>query len=305
MPSIMTQGCLTYAVRSLIEGARVRLVTGRRLVVNVCGPRARIGVALLVLLLGVAGCADRSTPSARPTAGGGPTATAPAVPPSSPASGVRCADASLSDKTVSFRNAAGASIAGYVLGAGTTGIVLAPQRGMDSCGFIEYARVLASRGYRVLAFDFTGEGGSSTATAAAPLSGDVVAAATYLRSQGVTKVVLLGTSRGGTAVVVAAAATPPIAGVVSVSGAALFSGEDARAAAARMPAPALYIAAEQDRGFNDDARTMYDATPGGQRKLLLVAGSHHGISLLGSTDPAFASVDAAIKAFLAMYAPAA
>jgi hypothetical protein len=78
-----------------------------------------------------------------------------------------------------------------------------------------------------------------------------------------------------------------------------------RAAAARMPAPALYIAAEQDRGFNDDARTMYDATPGGQRKLLLVAGSHHGIGLLSSTDPAFASVDAAIQAFLATYAPAA
>jgi dienelactone hydrolase len=274
-------------------------------VTNVWGPRAWIGVALLVLLLEVAGCADRSTPAARQTAGGGPTSTASAVPPSSPAPGVRCGDASLGDKTVSFRNAAGASIAGYVLGAGATGIVLAPQRSMDSCSFIEYARVLSSRGYRVLAFDFTGEGGSSAATAAAALSGDVVAAATYLRSQGVTKVVLLGTSRGGTAVIVAAAATPPIAGVVSVSGAAVFSGEDARAAAAKMTAPALYIAAEQDRGFNDDARMMYDATPGGQRKLLLVAGSHHGISLLSGTDPAFAEVDAAIKAFLATYAPAA
>jgi dienelactone hydrolase len=261
-------------------------------------------MALLVLLLGVTGCADRSTPAARQTASGGPTSTASVPPRSSPTPGVRCRDASLGDKTVSFRNSAGASLAGYVLGGGATGIVLAPQRRMDSCSFIEYARVLAGRGYRVLAFDFTGEGGSSAATAAAALSDDVVAAATYLRSQGVTKVVLLGTSRGGTAVVVAAAATP-IAGVVSVSGAAVFSGEDARAAAAKVTAPAIYIAAEQDRGFNDDAKTLYDATPGGQRRLLLVAGSHHGIGLLSSTDPAFAEVDAAIKAFLATYAPAA
>jgi pimeloyl-ACP methyl ester carboxylesterase len=208
-------------------------------VINVRAPGARIGLALLVLLLAVAGCADGSKPVARQPTVGGPTSTAPALPPSPSAPGVRCGDVSLADKTVSFRTPAGASLAGYLLGTGGTGIVLAPQRREDSCSFVQYAQVLAGRGYRVLAFDFTGEGGSSAATAAATLSSDVVAAVEYLRSQGVTRVVLLGTSRGGTAAVVAAAATPPIAGVVSVSGPALFSGEDARAAAAKARAPAL------------------------------------------------------------------
>jgi pimeloyl-ACP methyl ester carboxylesterase len=274
-------------------------------VINVRAAGARIGLALLVLVFVIAGCADGSRPAARQPTVGGPTSTAPRVPPATSAPGVRCGEASLADKTVSFATPAGASLAGYLLGTGGTGIVLAPQRRLDSCSFLPYAQVLAGRGYRVLAFDFTGEGGSSAATAAATPSSDVVAAVAYLRSKGVSRVVLLGTSRGGTAALVAAAATPPIAAVVSVSSPAVFSGEDARAAAAKLTAAALYIAADGDQGFNDDARALYQATPGDRRKLLLVAGSQHGIGLLRRGDPAVAEVDAAISGFLATYAPAA
>jgi pimeloyl-ACP methyl ester carboxylesterase len=205
---------------------------------------------------------------------------------------------------VHFPDAAGASIAGYLLGTGRTAVVLAPQRRLDSCSFRAYATALAARNYRVLAFDFAGEGGSTAAPGAAP-SGDVAAAVGYLRSQGVTTVVLLGTSRGATASIVAAATvTPPVAGVVSVSGPAVFGGEDARAAAARLTVPSLYLAADSDPGYPDDARSLYDASHGA-RRLLVVGGSRHGISLLGSADPDSVRAITAIDAFLAAYAPPA
>jgi len=255
--------------------------------------------ALLTLLLAVAGCGGHGGSAARPT--GGHSAT-PAAPSSRPVS-APCDAPDLAGTAVHFPDAAGASIAGYLLGTGPTAVVLAPQRRLDSCSFHAYATALAARHYRVLAFDFAGEGGSTAAPAATP-SGDVAAAVGYLRSLGVRTVILLGTSRGATAAVVAAATVaPPVAGVVSVSGPAVFGGEDARAAAARLTVPALFLAADGDSPYRDDARALYDAARGGARRLLVVGGSRHGIALLGAGDPDAVQATAAIDAFLAGYAP--
>jgi pimeloyl-ACP methyl ester carboxylesterase len=130
-----------------------------------------------------------------------------------------------------FRNSAGARLVGVMLGEGRTGIVLGHQLGGDLCEWMPMARDLADRGYRVLAIDFGGFGESESADYRRTLREDILAATTQLRRAGSDRVVLIGSSMGGTAVVAAApAARIRVSAVVSLSGPAQFAGLDAVAA---------------------------------------------------------------------------
>jgi pimeloyl-ACP methyl ester carboxylesterase len=119
-----------------------------------------------------------------------------------------------------FRASGGAVLVGVVVGRGRTGLVLAHGRGGDLCEWLPYAQRFAERGYQALAFDFEGFGGSRAGLGAdAGIETDVVAAARQLRRRGADRIVLVGSSMGGTAVLAAARIRPPVAGVVSLSGA--------------------------------------------------------------------------------------
>jgi dienelactone hydrolase len=86
------------------------------------------------------------------------------------------------------------------------------------------ARSYARLGYRVLVFDLHDQD---------RVDDDVVAAVAELRRRGVARVVLVGSSMGGTAVLVAAARIrPAVAGVVSLSELAVLRDLDARTAVA-------------------------------------------------------------------------
>ncbi|HEY6707966.1 MAG TPA: hypothetical protein VJB61_10270, partial [Actinomycetota bacterium] len=66
---------------------------------------------------------------------------------------------------------------------------------------------------------------------------------------------------GGTAVLVAAPRIrPAVAGVVSLSGAAVFGDMDARTVVPRLQVPALFMAAKGDGPFPTAARGLYGAT---------------------------------------------
>jgi predicted dienelactone hydrolase len=58
---------------------------------------------------------------------------------------------------------------------------------------------------------------------------------------------------------------------------------NAEAAVTRLFAPTLLVAAEDDDPFDDDARTLFAALAGRDKRLELVAGTAHGSVLLG--DP--------------------
>ncbi|GAA0950333.1 alpha/beta hydrolase [Virgisporangium aurantiacum] len=267
--------------------------------------RKIFGVLAVVTSMLAAGCEDGrpeagdsavSPTSASPTWTGSPSGFPPS--PAGP-----CGDAALAGRQVAFAGSGGARLVGYVLGTGNAAIVLVPQRRMDSCSFTTYAKILAGRGYRVLAFDFAGEGGSTSAGDATN-SGDVVAAIAYLRQAGAGRIALIGTSRGGTAALIAASVVkPPVAGVISVSSSRVFQSEDAEAAVKTLAAPVLYIAAQDDRGAADAVRQLHDATPGNVRNLLVVSGSRHGIAFFSGTDEASVEVNSAIDTFLTRYAP--
>jgi pimeloyl-ACP methyl ester carboxylesterase len=145
-----------------------------------------------------------------------------------------------------------------------------------------FARTLSRRGYLTLAFDFRGYGRSQEPPrgASSRLAADVIAAARKSRSLGAKKVVVVGASMGGTAAIVAAAnARTVIDGVIPVSASRGFGRMNAEAAARRLQVPVLYLAGDEDPGFADDARFLYEATATPDKKLELLDSGNHGVHL--------------------------
>jgi pimeloyl-ACP methyl ester carboxylesterase len=191
-----------------------------------------------------------------------------------------------------------------MLGAGSVGIIFGHQTNGSMCQWIATARTYAAKGYRTLVFDFAGFG-LAQQTTSATTTADMVSAATYLRTLGVTRIALVGASFGGAAVVTASVtAELPVAAVVSLSGSTqLRTTEEPAKAAARLTAPLFCTAARTDgRGaYADVATQMCASNSPGPRQLMIVDGSEHGVVLYEDN----AEVRGAVEAFLARYAPPA
>ena len=86
-----------------------------------------------------------------------------------------------------------------VLGTGPVGVVLSNQSDQNLCGWLPFAKTLASHGLRVLVYDY--------GTAADP-AGDVVNAAAKLHELRVRTVLLAGASRDAGASLIAAQGSP-------------------------------------------------------------------------------------------------
>ncbi len=278
-----------------------------------------LAAALVAAVLALAGCAGGNggkpaarssrTPAAAPSTVSPATPTTPTTPTTpaatlpSGAAGVSCPEQAQHATQVRFPNGGGATLAGLLFGSGKTGIVLAHQSNGGVCQWVTYAMELTGRGYAVLVFDFTGFGASTGHKVDTPIEGDVVAAAGLLRQRGITRVLLIGASMGGTASLVAATQIkPPVAGVVSLSGPSQYHQTDAAPVAPKLAVPVLYAVGERDNlDFVESARTMYAHTPAGTPHQLVTAPTpSHGTALLLGTAP---QVVAALDAFLARYAP--
>jgi len=184
------------------------------------------------------------------------------------------------ETAVHLRASDGAPIYGVEVGKGTTGVVLGHQFLSDHCEWMDFARELAKKGYRSLAIDFRGNGFSRGANGPR-LDLDVAAAAARLRADGATRVKLVGASMGGTAVLVAASRIrPAVAGVVSLSGPARYSGMDAVQAVRRSKVPVRFLADTKDGAFATDARTLEKAAAAKDKAILLFHDGLHGSQLL-------------------------
>jgi pimeloyl-ACP methyl ester carboxylesterase len=260
----------------------------------------RAGLVLLAVTLLAAGCGGTGEVGPTRQASTSSASTLAAAPSTAVATAKSCLQDAEQDQVFRFATTAGATLVGVVLGSGRTGLVVGHQVGSDLCEWLPQAREFASRGYRVLAFDFAGFGDSQSGSGPdARADTDVVAAAEQLRRRGAAQIVLIGSSMGGTAVLSAATQIrPPVAGVVSLSGPASFQGVDAGAAVSRLRVPVLLVAGADDQPFVNDARAMYRAAPVRDKRLLVVPGSGHGTSLLESGEDA-PRVLAAVRGFVA------
>jgi pimeloyl-ACP methyl ester carboxylesterase len=185
---------------------------------------------------------------------------------------------------ISFRDESGL-VHGVVLGGGPLGVVLANQSDRDRTAWVPFARLLAARGYRVLAFDYGVDSPES----------DVAAAAHALERLGVQRVVLVGASKGAKASLMAAAAPlPGVVGVVSLSAERTAGGRDVVPFARRLRLPTLFVTAKDDPWSKSDTPLLERvASNTASRRLVVVPGNAHGIALTTS-----ARVERAVFAFL-------
>jgi len=188
-------------------------------------------------------------------------------------------------RVVRFRASDRARLLGVSLGSGPIGIALGHESDGTLCNWMPFARILTRNGYRVLAFDFRGWGSSPGVGGArrARLDLDFVAAAARLRKLGAEKIVFIGASLGANAALAAATqATPRVFAVLSLSAAdSTFSSRlDGNATVPKLTVPVLFMVAEGDSGFADDARKLYSQTLVVDKQLLIVPGGAHGTFML-------------------------
>jgi esterase/lipase len=171
-----------------------------------------------------------------------------------------------------------------MLGTGAVGIVLVHQIDASHCQWAPYGKQLAERGYRVLLVDLGGYGSSKP-------DQDVKQAVGYLRQQGLQSIVLIGASLGGTASLSAAViVTPPVIGVISLSGPVRINGMDLSVRIRALVSPVFYIAGVDDGLFGTDAQALYDSTVEERKQILLADSSLHGVALV-SIPTASAAMD--------------
>jgi pimeloyl-ACP methyl ester carboxylesterase len=188
-------------------------------------------------------------------------------------------------RVVRLRASDRARLLGVSLGSGRIGMALGHESDGTLCNWMPFARVLMRNGYRVLAFDFRGWGSSPGVGSArrARLDLDFAAAAARLRKLGAEKIVFAGASLGANAALAAATeVTPRVSAVISLSAAdSTFSSRlDGNATVPKLTVPVLFMVAEGDSGFADDARKLYEQTLAVDKQLLIVPGGAHGTFML-------------------------
>lgn len=177
------------------------------------------------------------------------------------------------------------TVEGLIYGSGTTAIIFANQVNWTLCGWQPYPKYFATKGYLTATFNYSN---------IAPYDDDVLAFVEEVRRRGATAVILLGASKGGTAVLSAGAkATPPVDGVISLSGPSFYQRVSAQAVMEGYPVPVLFMAARDDRPFADDAQRLYDACTQADKDIIIQVGSSHGRDLLDEEGMA------AVEEFLA------
>jgi alpha-beta hydrolase superfamily lysophospholipase len=187
-------------------------------------------------------------------------------------------------------------------GSGNVGVVLAHESPGDLCGWLPYMATLEQAGLRVVAFDFRGFGDSDRPAATRDFLAygrDFRAAVSHLRSEGATKVFLMGASFGGAAALTYAPGLP-LAGVVSFSGETHIQGAglNGLAAVPRLRAPLLIVGSRHDRYLPvADALRLLRRAGSEDKRTALYPGSYHGWDLVEDA-PYAAKVRALVLAWV-------
>jgi pimeloyl-ACP methyl ester carboxylesterase len=182
------------------------------------------------------------------------------------------------------------------VGTGRVAVILAHQVSGSLCQWWPYGRTLAAAGFRVIAFDFDGDGASPPGDGNYP--GEVVAAAQWARRAGARKIILMGGSMGGTAIMVAAAHLGgSVTGVIDLSGPAFFAGMNALAAAKHVRVPVLFGYGVKDTAFATGVRQVRAATASRDKPLVTVGDQTHGAALVDLTV-GYAKVRHAVLRFI-------
>jgi uncharacterized protein len=221
-----------------------------------------VGTALLLTVaMVVAGCG---------AAGGAPTTAIPthAQP---------TATLAVPSRAVEFTTPDGLRLRGTLYGSGTVAVALSHQSDGTQNQWSGFARQLAARGYMALAFDFRGRNTSEGPADTAKEDIDLRTAIRFLRTQGATRIALMGASLGG-AVTLRVAGTVSVVAVATLSAVAWWPSQPVTDEILKaIKAPKLFINSTLD---NDASSTqhMYDvASP--PKEVHIYPGRAHGVGI--------------------------
>jgi pimeloyl-ACP methyl ester carboxylesterase len=187
----------------------------------------------------------------------------------------------------------GGRLAAASIGSGTNVAVFIHESGRRGrCGAWPYAAWLASQGgVRAVIFDQCGYGASECPTPHSDRdlrwATNTAAVVAQLRSEGATRVTLIGASMGGIAALVAASTiTPPVDAVVDLSGEVQIRSLVSIDAARTLQMPVLYAVAPGDAYISVGAlRTIAEATPAELTRFVEAPeGAGHGWDMLSTVD---------------------
>jgi pimeloyl-ACP methyl ester carboxylesterase len=213
-------------------------------------------------------------------------------------------------RPITFESADGVTLAGRVFGPdeGSAGVVLSHMSPADQSSWFAFADRLAGEGYRVLTYDFRGycpggDAGCSEGERTIPdIWRDVLGAIEAIRSEGVTRIALIGASMGGTASLVAAANDEDgIDAIVTLSAPTSFEGlEVTPDEVSRVTAAKLFIAGHADTTAATAVQTLYDESVQPKRPLILTT-EDHGTDILTGNQSGIAATE--ILSWLERYLP--
>jgi pimeloyl-ACP methyl ester carboxylesterase len=187
-------------------------------------------------------------------------------------------------QATSFPTEDGGLIYAQLYGKGARGVVLAHGGQFTKESWRDQARVLAAHGFRVLAFDFRGFGGSRGPGQAdfdtAPFHKDVIAAVRYLKARGARSVSVIGGSFGGGAAGDASIEWPGEIDRI------VFLGAAPNLPADKLQCRSLFIVARDDASADGPRlpgiRAQYEKAPN-PKQLIILNGSAHA-QFLFQTD---------------------
>src|SRR3954468_3197519 len=175
-----------------------------------------------------------------------------------------------------FSTEDGGLISAELYGTGARGVVLAHGGRFTKESWRDQARVLAAHGFRVLAFDFRGIGGSHGPGQAdfdtAPFHKDVIAAVRYLKAHGARNVSVVGGSFGSGAAGDASIEWPGEIDRI------VFLGAAPNLPADKLKCRSLFIVARDDASADGPRlpgiRAQYERAPN-PKQLIVLDGSAH------------------------------
>jgi pimeloyl-ACP methyl ester carboxylesterase len=221
-------------------------------------------------------------------------------------------EASGDSKEIAFESADGVTLAGRLFGPreGSAGVVLAHMFPADQSSWFAFAERLAEHGYRVLTFDFRGycpggDAGCSEGEKVIPeIWQDVLGAMDVLRSEGVSRLALIGASMGGTASLVAASKDgEDVEAIVTLSAPTSFEGLEAGTdVVQQVPGAKLFIAGHADTTASEAVDVFYGEAVQPKRPLILTT-EDHGTDILTGNQAGIVSTE--ILHWLDLYLPVA
>jgi pimeloyl-ACP methyl ester carboxylesterase len=246
--------------------------------------RFLVGVAIAVSAFSVS-C--ESEPRVQP--GANPPSTSPVGPSTSRFPSFDDADALAASRPVRFRGADGVRLEGRLFGSGDVGVVLSHMRPGTQSQWLEFAALLADRGFRVLTFNRRGtcpggELGCSAGTGTGEDWRDLAFAVDVVRRAGADRVVVGGASLGAMESLFALSRGLDADGLVWVSGFDFYGLVPATAQVRRVDVPKLFVAGEGDA----DAAGLLpelDRAASPPATVLTLETGEHGTDILAFADP--------------------